>query len=819
MNPEPSEDFYTTCTAVNTIVEHRLYKNEASSIDKYVKKYQNVSRATFYNISDCGAILLKLRAQGVPSDELPSNAALCLGLAKLQKKLGIALKEIWEKNVEYYAGRQNVIACRLNAPFKGQDSEVDDQASPTAASIPEVIPEDEDEDEEEDDEDEDGIERVGMQKLSKWRHCIGNSTSKGENEYNCPPVLCTLIDDFVKTFHDSIDLDVCSNPCSNIICKHFYGIQHDGSFVDAFELPRWCIPATEEERLLPPSLWTGTPKVVICNPPARPLDEEQAKFLKKNEFMSPTFVKLLVQMVENGDCEHALLLLPMDWRRTWTPPLIERANQVAVFYKYDNQMSEAARRRDPSRRPVIADPNQRCLVYLSHEPDTEIEKSFCEIFSEVAYLPKDVREKASHNLRKRNRQNYAETVEEEEDEAPAKRSPVKKQDRVHKAVRDFASANGITYIEGEDFLDTARAELQSGNAARVIGLVSECSAELHSKAMLCFVEKQKSTIAYLDSESGYPLARKFIDAFQKHGFIPGVNSFSVTSSLLDVEKKAPLRYFSAFAGIGGAEVAMNRVFENAECVGYSETDPSAIKIYQMHHCRQKNFGDIDKIDLNRLPSFDLLIGGSPCQPFSKANKFREGFLDVRAGPFQGYIRLLEAARPRYFLFENVIMADESRDEITKALGVQPVLLNSADFSAQHRKRLYWANFRIPQAPYAVTPKIEDIIDVTVKSPSLKNGTFLDGVKPLTDKICSICLSGDRKISFRTDGKSNTIVASLCYPTIVNVNGRFRQLTLLEKERLQGFPDNYTRGVSETDRRRIIANAFQVDTLCHILKHL
>jgi len=56
------------------------------------------------------------------------------------------------------------------------------------------------------------------------------------------------------------------------------------------------------------------------------------------------------------------------------------------------------------------------------------------------------------------------------------------------------------------------------------------------------------------------------------------------------------------------------------------------------------------------------------------------------------MRLLTEIRPRYFLLENVAsMKKADRDEITRIIGVEPIMINSALVSAQNRKRLYWTN--------------------------------------------------------------------------------------------------------------------------------
>ena len=87
------------------------------------------------------------------------------------------------------------------------------------------------------------------------------------------------------------------------------------------------------------------------------------------------------------------------------------------------------------------------------------------------------------------------------------------------------------------------------------------------------------------------------------------------------------------------------------CVGYSEIDKYAIQIFQKHF-NYKNYGDITKIDEQRLPDFDFLCGGFPCQSFSIAGK-RGGFEDTRGTLFFDIARIIKYKRPRLLLLENV----------------------------------------------------------------------------------------------------------------------------------------------------------------------
>ena len=111
-----------------------------------------------------------------------------------------------------------------------------------------------------------------------------------------------------------------------------------------------------------------------------------------------------------------------------------------------------------------------------------------------------------------------------------------------------------------------------------------------------------------------------------------------------------MKYFSAFSGIGAPEIVLRQ--KNWECVGYSEIEPNAIKIYSKHFPNHKNYGNITKINADTLPDFYLLVGGFPCQSFSIAGN-RKGFDEARGTLFFDLARIIKAKRPKYILLENV----------------------------------------------------------------------------------------------------------------------------------------------------------------------
>ena len=160
-----------------------------------------------------------------------------------------------------------------------------------------------------------------------------------------------------------------------------------------------------------------------------------------------------------------------------------------------------------------------------------------------------------------------------------------------------------------------------------------------------------------------------------------------------------IRFVDLFAGIGGIrlgfEQAMNELAVDCECVLSSEIDTHAQETYQM------NFGELPQGDIHKIkhyPSFDFLLAGFPCQPFSYAGK-QKGFGDTRGTLFFEIERLLSTHKPRGFLLENVrgLTTHDGGRTLrtivgkleTLGYGVHCLLLNSSDFNVpQNRVRVY-----------------------------------------------------------------------------------------------------------------------------------
>lgn len=90
-------------------------------------------------------------------------------------------------------------------------------------------------------------------------------------------------------------------------------------------------------------------------------------------------------------------------------------------------------------------------------------------------------------------------------------------------------------------------------------------------------------------------------------------------------KDNPLKVFTAFSGIEFQCQALDRLVQKClpfgyELVGWSEIDKYAIQIHNLLYPQyaERNFGDIQKVDWEKVPDFDLLTWSSPCQDWSLA---------------------------------------------------------------------------------------------------------------------------------------------------------------------------------------------------------
>ena len=372
--------------------------------------------------------------------------------------------------------------------------------------------------------------------------------------------------------------------------------------------------------------------------------------------------------------------------------------------------------------------------------------------------------------------------------------------------------------------------------------------------------------------------------------------------------------FSAFDGLSGAQVALNQAGIKYGTYKASEIDEYAIQVTQKNYPKTVQLGDIRHIKGKDLGNIHLMIGGSPCTGFSFAGK-RLNFDDPQSKLFFEFVRLLKEIKPRYFLLENVRMANKHKKIITEHMGVEPIALDSALLSAQRRLRLYWTNIpgvkqpqdqglvlkdilesdatepmysniyggfqeKKPREHYnksvtirpakggghipSVTKKIEDKYYLSQKGKDYvsdptrlkkQHTAISDGsdkalpVTPviarwigthikvedkyyLSDKMVDYIMADKYNNKGEIDPvKARALTKSYHKMQRANIatyvsgahapfdKSNIRRLLPVEAERLQTLPDNYTQGVSDTQRYRMIGNGYTTLVVSFILAHM
>lgn len=285
-----------------------------------------------------------------------------------------------------------------------------------------------------------------------------------------------------------------------------------------------------------------------------------------------------------------------------------------------------------------------------------------------------------------------------------------------------------------------------------------------------------------------------------------------------------MKVLSLFDGISCGMVALERAGIPVERYVAYEIDKYAIQISEKNYPQIEHCGDVTTADFTQYKGFDLLLGGSPCMHWSIANNGRETTPQgIGWDLFMQYKRALVESGCRYFLYENNFSIHKNiKATISNELGVEPLLIDSADFSAQERKRLYWTNISVNLNYNKSKLVIENILEYVVNEKYYYNCplTNVDMEKP----VCATLEINGYDMLKRVQNKKfkcHTLTACGGGNTQkkVYVNGRARKLTPIEYERLQTLPDNYTAGVSNTQRYKGIGKGWTVDVIAHILKNI
>lgn len=315
-------------------------------------------------------------------------------------------------------------------------------------------------------------------------------------------------------------------------------------------------------------------------------------------------------------------------------------------------------------------------------------------------------------------------------------------------------------------------------------------------------------------------------------------------------KKKKLKSIDLFAGIGGIRIG----FEAAgfETVYANDFDKRAAQTYKA------NFGDMDVASLfdvvkekgmKRIPkSFDILLGGFPCQPFSVAGHKR-GFNDKDRGNLLfAVIEILKARKPKAVFLENVKHLQYHDDERTfkriqeelKNAGyfMDAKVFNSMNYGnvPQTRERIYIVGFRKPRTlmkfkwpePIPLTKKMDSIIEKNVA----EKYYYSKDDEYIFPKLKKDVKRSDRFYQYRRvyvrenkNGVCPTLTASMGMgghnvPIIKDSKG-IRKLTPKECAKIQGFPNSFIfpEGMPDNHLYKQIGNSVTVPVVARIAENI
>lgn len=307
-----------------------------------------------------------------------------------------------------------------------------------------------------------------------------------------------------------------------------------------------------------------------------------------------------------------------------------------------------------------------------------------------------------------------------------------------------------------------------------------------------------------------------------------------------------MNVLSLFDGISCGMAALNDAGIKVDKYFASEIEESAITISKSNFPDIVRLGDVNNWESWDLPKIDLVIGGSPCQGFSR-NGNGLNFQDPRSCLFFKYVDILKCIQRQNpgvkFLLENVSMKKEWLQTIDSFMNVPHREINSRLLSAQNRPRMYWTNidFEMPEDSNVLLLDILENVDTT--NFIYQNGILFD--PGISEAERSLVSNVNGEIRIRQATKQGYAIAengdgiNLCFPTsktrrgrvikqksptldcqcnvCVYVDGAIRKFTRTELERLQTLPDGYTSVANGNTAKKAIGNGWNMKTISHIFK--
>lgn len=303
-------------------------------------------------------------------------------------------------------------------------------------------------------------------------------------------------------------------------------------------------------------------------------------------------------------------------------------------------------------------------------------------------------------------------------------------------------------------------------------------------------------------------------------------------------------FFDFCSGIGGGRLGLEQ--SGLTCVGRSDTSRLSDTTYCLMHNTEhdKNYGNLKKITADKIPRFDLLIAGFPCQTFSVIGR-QDGFSDDRGQIIFQLSRILRETQPLCFILENVkglVTHDKGQtiktilDELTQSgYTVSYRVLTSLDYGVpQMRQRVYFVGFRTnleldyskyiwpefvkkpPLSEFLIDDSLAsderlEILEYYLKNPTNMGKYTISDLRQMEGKITDTRMNDLRIYTERCP-----TLRSQRDGVLYIRNGEIYQLTGYEALLLQGFPKKYADKVKESvsDRHLLMqaGNAMTVNVI-------
>ncbi len=314
---------------------------------------------------------------------------------------------------------------------------------------------------------------------------------------------------------------------------------------------------------------------------------------------------------------------------------------------------------------------------------------------------------------------------------------------------------------------------------------------------------------------------------------------------------ARLKVASLFCGCGGMDLGILGGFDflgttyprSAFDVVYAvDNDPYCTKIYNANFEHKCQIMDVRDIDPRKLPDFDVLVGGFPCQSFSISaqNPPRLGYKDERGMLFFEMVKILKVKRPRAFIAENVkglLSANKKKafpmiiKEFSEAgYHVQYYLVNASKFGVpQKRERVIIIGFRDESDQklfnfnhyIPVAAVLRDVVDDAENH----NENLFFSEKAVAGML-AVREKMNKGRAQDLDAPCNTVSAHLAKVSlnstdpVLMIDGRYRRFSCREAARIQSFPDNFLLDiVSHVRQYKAIGNAVPPVMMWHIANSL